>query len=41
MKITKENLLTIPKIPGIYLFTNLINNKHYVGRALEKGYNII
>lgn len=35
MKITKENLLTIPKTPGIYLFTNLVNGKHYVGRALD------
>lgn len=35
MKITKENLLTIPKTPGIYLFTNLVNGKHYVGQALD------
>lgn len=35
MKITKENLLTIPKTPGIYLWTNCINGKHYVGQARD------
>lgn len=35
MKLIKEHLLTIPKTEGIYLFTNLVNGKHYVGQAVD------
>ena len=35
MKLTKENILSIPNEPGIYLITNTVNNKHYVGQAIN------
>lgn len=31
---TREEILNTPKCPGIYLFTNTINNKHYVGQSI-------
>lgn len=35
MKLIKEELINIPDNPGIYLFTNTVNNKHYVGQAIK------
>lgn len=35
MKLTKEEIQGISKNPGIYLFTNTVNNKCYVGQAIE------
>lgn len=33
LKTLKENVNLMPTNPGIYLFTNLVNNKKYVGQA--------
>ena len=34
MKLIKEELIKIPNIGGIYLFTNTINNKCYIGQSV-------
>lgn len=34
MKLTKEEIQNVSCKGGIYLFTNLVNNKHYVGQAI-------
>ena len=35
MKLIKEEIKTVTLKGGIYLFTNIINNKHYVGQAIS------
>lgn len=35
MKFTKEEIKTAPVEGGIYLFTNLVNDKRYVGQAVS------
>lgn len=35
MKFIKEEILTLPTNGGIYLFTNTLNNKCYVGQAIS------
>lgn len=35
MKLTKETIQTTTLKGGIYLFTNSINNKHYIGQAVS------
>ena len=35
MKLIKEELLQIPNKSGIYLFTNTINNKCYIGQSIS------
>lgn len=35
MKLIKEELLQIPNKGGIYLFTNTVNNKYYIGQAIS------
>lgn len=32
---TKEEILKIPKVPGIYLLKNTINNKCYIGQSIN------
>ena len=32
---TKEEIKNIPNCPGIYSFTNLVNNKRYIGQSIH------
>ena len=34
MKLVKEELIQLPNKGGIYLISNTVNNKHYVGQAI-------